>query len=140
MKSRKLIIILLIIQIALTWVFMSEGVIKLSKYFSFLEMLGLITLVPLMNMVGPIISGIFAFWCNEKRVFGYVSKISFYIVSGSNILILLFLTVLVFLDNGNYTWKGMLSLVSSILLFYIFLGSIILGIIVYYVKWRFHPS
>ena len=124
MKTKKLIKILLIIQIFLTLLALNTGLDITLVYALFLTLL----------VTGwSIFSGIFALKLNKKNIFNFVSKFTFFSISSLVLLVLLYLNVLV-LRNGKLGESGLLFFVVPIYGFYIFIGSIILGTIIFFIR------
>ncbi|MPV85120.1 hypothetical protein [Ostreibacterium oceani] len=125
MKTKKLIIILLIVQLLLSWASLSKDLdIADSKD---------IILGPLFIMGWSIFSGIFALLLNKNNIFDFVSKFSFFAISSCNILALLYISFAV-LVNGPLRETGLIFIAFPIYGFFVFVGSIVLGVITFLVK------
>ncbi len=125
MKLRKLIIIFLITQVFLTW-------FSLSKDIDIADLTDII-LIPIFVMGWSIFSGIFALFFNKNNIFDFVSKFSFFSISTFNILALLFLSFNVLL-NGPMREAGLIFIAFPIYGFFVVTGSIILGIIIFFIR------
>ena len=125
MKTKKLIITFLIVQLTLIWISISKDV-DITDFEN-------IIFIPLFAMGWSIFSGIFALLLNKNNIFDFVSKFTFFSISGFNILALIRISFgVLFIEPLRESLA--IFIIFPIGGFYIFIGSIILGIIAFLVR------
>ena len=148
MKTKKLIIILLTVQLLLSWVSFSTDMEKFIDYgdvqclsgdcglkgkVSFNLILDNIIFIPLFIIGWSIFSGIFVLLLNKNNIFDFISKFSFFTISSLNILALLYFSFRV-LAYGPLTEAFLTFMYFPIFGFFVFVGAIVLGVITFLVK------
>lgn len=124
MENKRLVIVTLIVQVFLTW-------ISLHKDITTIGLKGILVF-PLFVTFWAITSALILIFSKKQNI-KYVSRITFTLISGINILILLFISLSVIL-GGPLRQEGLIFLVFPIYGFFVFLAGIILGSIIYYIK------
>lgn len=127
MPKKKLIPILIITQILLTWISISRDV-EITDTFSIIGM-------PFLVASWAMLTGIITAFLNKKNMADFVSYFIFLAVSASNILGLLYIIIGV-ISDGALNESGLIFVAFPAVGFFAIIGGAILGSIVYLVKKR----
>jgi len=122
-----IIVILLLVQMFLTWLsllrdFMASGV-------STMDIIGM----PFLVMSWAVLASIFYILSEKGKIFSFIFGFAFYVVSIFNIGLLLFILIQS-LIYGPLMESGLIFIVFPLTGFCLFFGGILLGLIVYKIK------
>lgn len=129
MSKIKLFLALMITQVLLTWITISEDININITIFQIMDLVG----IPILVIGWAMFTGLIALFLNKKNMADFVSFFIFLSVSAVNILGLLYIIIGVIMD-GPLNESGLIFIAFPAFGFFTVIASAIIGSIVYLVK------